>query len=512
VQKKLFAACAASAVLSFAASSRANGRFPAADQLLFSPSDPNYIVLRSTFAVLPSFDNGLNWHYICEDVLGLPNDIGEDPSIALSGNGSIIAGVAGYVGGGLGISVSADKGCNWSCIGGGLMGQSVVDLAVRPDNPASAVALTGTFLPSDAGQVNSYTQVFETTDNGQTWTAIGTPLDPRVVVETIDVTKSDPNRIYISGTRAMGSTRTASLFVSLDKGQTWSESPIPQFDSATESGVYIAAIDPKSADRVYLRSSGNLTGGQSRIFYTANGGTAGATFALPTMLPEDGGLDVDEAGAAYVTGEFLGFALSPDGSIAYAGTIESGLWMANTSDMQFKQVNASVHVRCLQTRSTAQGDELWACSDVQSGFIVGVSTNNGTSFASKMKVVTNVCGPIDCAPSDGGPLGCGASTNASDCKSGMMDSYDMFCAQNDSSGLCGVCVDDDAGVTADGGAPPPSDAGATPASDAGTGGSSPSSDSGCSCSHVSSRGGATGLAAGLGFLGIALLRRRERRR
>ena len=39
------------------------------------------------------------------------------------------------------------------------------------------------------------TQVFETTDNGQTWTAIGTPLDPRVVVETIDVTKSDPNRI-----------------------------------------------------------------------------------------------------------------------------------------------------------------------------------------------------------------------------------------------------------------------------------------------------------------------------
>jgi photosystem II stability/assembly factor-like uncharacterized protein len=509
VLKKLFAACAASAVLSFAASSWANGRFPAADQLVFSPSDPNYVVLRATFAVLPSFDNGLNWHYICEDVLGLPNDIGEDPSIALSANGSIIAGVAGYVGGGLGISVSADKGCNWNCVGGGLMGQSVVDIAVRPDNPASAVALTGTFLPSDAGVVNSYTQVFETTDDGQTWAAIGKTLDPTVVVETIDVTKSDPNRIYISGTRAIGSTRTASLFVSLDKGQTWAESPIPQFDSGTETGVYIAAIDPNDANRVYLRSSGNLTGGQSRIFYTSGGGTAGATFALPSMLPDNGGFDTDEAGAAYVTGEILGFAISPDGSSVYAGTIESGLWMASKSDMVFKQVNANVHVRCLQTRSTAQGDELWACSDVASGFIVGVSTDNGTSFNSKMKTVTNVCGPIECAPSDGGPLGCGATTNASDCASTMMDSYQNFCALNDSEGLCGVCVADDAGAAPDGAAPP-SDAGTAPVADAGT--ASTSNDSGCSCSNVSSRGGATGLAAGLGFLGITLLRRRERRR
>jgi hypothetical protein len=357
----------------------------------------------------------------------------------------------------------------------------------------------------DAGLPLTYAQVFETTDNGKTFAALGTPIDPTVDVTTIDVTRTDPNRIYVSGTRGYGASKSAWLFVSHDKGATWSQSPITQFDPNSEAGIYIAAIDPTNADRVYLRSAGTLTGGQSRIFYTVNGGAAGgATFSLPGSLPADGGFTAAEAMMNEINGEILGFAITPDGATAFAGTVQSGLWMAKTSDMQFKQVNAGLHVHCLQTRTTAQGTELWACGDILSGFTLGVSTDNGATFKSKMQYVTSVCGPVECAPNPGGPLGCGADDNASVCATEEMDSYQAFCLSNDVSMACGVCIDTstDAGATApDGGAS---------TGDSGKGGGSSGSSS-CSLSQVGSRGGGAGLVAGLAFVGLAIARRRERR-
>jgi hypothetical protein len=508
VRKTILAASAASLVLSFGVTSWANGRFPAANQLVFAPNDPNFIVLRTTYAVLPSSDNGANWRYICEAVLGLPSDQGEDPSIGLTANGSLVAGVPGYVGGGLGVSVSADRGCNWSCIGGGLAAQSVVDVAVRPDTPNSAVALTGTIVPSDSSVSSSYSQVFETTDNGKTWAALGVPLDTAISVTTIDVTKTDPNRIYVSATRAYGSARTASLFVSKDKGATWIERPIPGFDPNTEQSIYIAAIDPTNADRVYLRSNGSLNGGRSRIYFTTNAGAdAGAAFGQPSQLPDEGGFDVEEAGLTDISGEILGFALSPDGSKVYAGTVESGLWIASSADMKFTQKNANVRIKCLATR----GSELWACSDIASGFSVGESLDEGATFAIKMKYVTSICGPVECQPNPGGPLGCGADSNASACASTTMDSYEAFCS-NDVSKACGVCSSADGGPAADAGGPSGSSGGAAGDGGKTTGGagSSPSSSS-CSCAMVGGRG-ATGVAAGLALAGLALVRRRGKRR
>jgi photosystem II stability/assembly factor-like uncharacterized protein len=490
VRKTIFAASAASAFLAFTVPALANGRFPAANQIVFAPNDPNYLVLRATYAVLPSSDNGASWQYLCEDVLGLPTDQGEDPSIAVTANSSLLAGVPGYVGGGLGLSVSADRGCNWSCMGGGLAQQSVVDLAVRPDVPSSAVAITGTYLPSDSGSAMAFNQVFQTTDNGVTWNALGTPIDSNVSVATIDVTKTDPNRIYVSGTRGYGSTRVALLIVSEDMGNTWVEKPVPQFDPDTELSIYIAAIDPTNADRVYLRSNGQLTGGLSRIYYTTNAGAdAGTAFSLASALPSDGGFVTPMAGNNDLTGELLGFAISPDGTKVYAGTVESGLWTASASDMVFTQKNANVSIYCLATRN----NELWACSNIKSGFTVGESTDDGASFTSKMKYVTSICSAVECAASDAGPLGCGATSNAAAC--GAV--YQNFCELNDTSGACGTCAPD-AGVDAgpaDGGAPA----------------KAPASSSSCNCDVVGG-GRTTGLlGAGLALAALAAQRRRSKR-
>lgn len=498
MRRALLAAGAASVVLSLTGSSRANGRFPAANQLVFAPNDPNFVVLRATYAVVPSTDNGQTWRYLCEGVLGLPTDQGEDPSIGLMADDSLLAGVPGYVGGGLGLSVSADHGCNWNCIGGGLMHQSVVDVAVRPDTPSSAVAITGTYQQSDSATDVTYSQVFETTDNGKTWAPIGTPIDPEVLVTTIDVAKSDPQRLYVTGIRGLGSLRAASLFVSKDKGETWVEKPIPQFDATQELSIYIGAIDPTNADRVYLRSNALVTGGLSRVFYTTDGGAdAGTTFSLGSSLPADGGFDVEGGSQADITGELLGLALSPDGSEIYIGTVESGLWEASTSDMVFRQKNPNVRVKCLATR----GQELWACSDITSGFVVGESLDDGATFTTKMQYVSSLCGAVECAPNPGGALGCGATDNASSC----VAAYQYFCETDDQAQVCGTCGGDggppvDAGGARDAGPP-----------DGGAGRVTSPASSSCGCSVV---GGseATGLAAGLALAAMALQRRRASRR
>jgi hypothetical protein len=362
--------------------------------------------------------------------------------------------------------------------------------------------VTGTYLATDSATAVQYSQVFQTTDNGKTWAAMGTPIDPTFLVTTIDVTKTEPQRIYVSGTRGLGSDRTASLLVSSDGGKTWIEKPIPQFNPNQELSIYIGAIDPTNADRVYLRSSGLKTGGQSRVYFTSNGGAdAATTFSMSGSLPDEGGFDVEEAGMFDITGELLGFALSPDGSTIYIGTIESGLWVANTSDMVFTQKNANVRVKCLATRN----HELWACSDITSGFVVGESLDDGASFTPKMKYVTSLCGPIDCAPNPGGPLGCGATDNGASCVS----AYETFCANDDQGHVCGSCGGD-GGAPDDAGTPEGGPVDAGRGADAGPTGT-PSVSSSCGCSVVGGRG-ATGLAAGLALAAITLRRRQSSRR
>jgi MYXO-CTERM domain-containing protein len=520
VRKSILAAGAAALVLAVALPSRANGRFPAANQLVFSPQDPNYMVLRATYAILPSADNGFTWRYLCEGVIGLPADQGEDPSVGIMSNGNLIVGVPGAGSGGRGMDLSVDRGCNWSCESDGLLDQSIVDLAVRPDNAMSAVAVTGTIQPNDGSTPVLYSnQVFETIDDGKTWTLLG-GFDPRVIVTTIDVTKSDPDRLYVTGTIGYAQFARAVFLVSKDHGKTWTENNVPQFDPTLESGIYIGAIDPGNADRVYVRSAAVKSGGLSRVYYTINGGAVGgasggldassdggaiaggATFSLGTTLPAEGGFDTDEGGMFDITGELLGMALSPDGSKIYVGTVESGLWIANTSDMMFAQKNASLHVKCLATRN----DELWACSEVTvpGTFTLGISHDDGATFQPRIQYVQSLCGPVECTPNPGGPLGCGSDSNGASCA----DAYHLFCEQNDTTNSCGTCPGSDSG------APTPNDAGSGSQSgnDAGTTpkGGTPSSSS-CSCSSVG-RGGAGGFAAGLGFAGLGALAFSRRRR
>lgn len=497
VQKTVLGAAVAAMVLSKAAPAGANGRFPASNQIVFSPSNPDVIMARTTFALLPSTDNGATWRYLCEDTLGLPSTTYEDPELAFSQSGALVAGLPAPT---IGLDVSNDLGCSWNCIGGPLANQQIADTVVRPDSPHEVLALTSTFGIIDGG---SYSQIFQSTDDGATWAALGTAIDSSILVTTIDVAANDPTRIYVSGTRGYGAARTASLLVSVDTGQTWTEYPIPQFlgdQPGGEASIYIGAVDPTDADRVYLRSSGSADGGHSRLYVTTDAGTS-FTVAQDFLV---------EAAGTSIIGELLGFALAPDGSEVYVGTKESGLWRASRTDLSFSVINATVGVQCLATRQTSDGPELWACGNEYTGppgspgnFIVGRSTDDGVTFQALLPTLTSLSGIAQCS-STSTSFACETTTNAA--TACTCDEYSAFCQITEVDNACTGCGMEPEGGADDGGS---TDAGtdATTTGDAGRVASKGGAAS-CGCGVIGRKDNG-GILAVLALSATCLARRRR---
>jgi MYXO-CTERM domain-containing protein len=489
VRNALLAAAAASIVLAVAPPAAANGRFPASNQMLFSPSNSQLVLERTTFGVLRSYDYGATWSWLCEDALGLPPTSNEDPSLALCKNDTLLAGLS------LGLEVSPDTGCSWSTQGGPLAGQLVKDLDVPPNTPDTALAITSTFAPdagTDGGQ--GYTQyVITSTDDGAHWAITGT-IDPAATVTTLEVAPTDPQRIYVSAYRGEGMARTTSLFVSADGGMSWTEHPTP-LDPNTETAVYIAAVDPNNEDLVYVRSAG-----ASRLFVTTDGAS---TFQVAFALPE--------------SDQMLGFALSQDGSKVFLGGANTGLFSASAADLKFTSVlqqepdggTRMIHVQCLATH----GADLWACSDEPSGFIAGVSQDDGVTFTPKLHLTT-----ID------GPAQCPAGTTSSMCTETDVDAAIPY---NPFGSLCtnlGACYDagppqplqlacDEAGACGPSSSSGSGSGGSGSGSGSGgDGGSSGSGSHGKSSGGCSFGGGSGAAGIALAGIGVVLLAARRRRR
>jgi MYXO-CTERM domain-containing protein len=296
-------------------------------------------------------------------------------------------------------------------------------------------------------------EIFTTTDDGATWSTSLPPIDPTLVLETLDIAATDPMRIYVSGIRGVGASTVGVLLESRDGGMTFVEHDIP-LDLTNEAAPYIAAIDPTNADRVYLRTSPILTTSPTRvILFDASMADAstGQTTLVTTMDPA------------------LGFAIAPDASKIYVGSLAGGLLVASTSDNVFHQTS-TIRVRCL--RST--GTTLYACSDEVSGFIIGSSADDGASFTPLLHLSTIR-----------GSLVCPATATVS-----TIDCADMWPAQQEQLGVT-----------------PSSDAGS---SDGGSSGapSTASSSKSCGCRAVPEGGEGAGVGAALvGALGLTLRRR-----
>lgn len=442
MRKSLFlaslASLAALASALVASSAHANGRFPAASQVVVAPTDPSFLVLRTTYGVLVSRDAGATWDWVCEVAVGYGTNV-EDPPIGVTANKTVVAGMQE------GLGVSSNLGCDWHFVGGALASQPIVDVVVRPDAPHTVLALASKQTgANDAGDPTYTSQVFQSTDDGANWSPLGAPLDGSYILETLEVAKSDPHRLYASGVKGSGASTVATMFVSTNDGATWTPRAVP-FDPAADRAPFVSGVDPTDADRVYVRTSGTST---NHLHVTTN---AGQSFTTVLTLPL-----------------ILGFALSADGSTVYAGGPSSGLHVAARADYQFAK-RSDVAVQCL----AKSGTKLFSCSDEKLPpdafkFILGESDDDGATFASRLHM-------------NGlrGPLACAADASVAAC-------VPLWPALKNTLG-----IDDDAG--ADGGdasVTPPGDGGA--GADASTGGGSSTANCGCGATPADA-GGALGL-------------------
>ncbi|WP_437738617.1 WD40/YVTN/BNR-like repeat-containing protein [Sorangium sp. So ce1335] len=346
---------AAAACVALAASTPAlaNGRYPAAGQILVDPSDPDHIVVRATYGVLTTRDGGERWSWICEAAIGYSGF--EDPMMVVTGDGSILAGLFD------GLSATRDGGCHWALAEGALGQRYIVDLSIDRADPASAILLVSSVTGSDA----ILTQVWESKNDGKSWTQAGADLPSTFLGVTLDSAPSDPRRIYVSG-RWNGPTFQGIVRRSDDRGATWEDFDVPGSDD--RNLPYLGAVDPVDPDIVYVRRDGD---GADALLVSTDGGATWREVFQATSL--------------------LGLALSPDGTRIAAGSDMDGLWIAPTATLEFTQVG-SLGVRCLTW--TAQG--LFACADeAVDGFTAGVSTDEGKTF-SPLMTLDRLCGPPAC--------------------------------------------------------------------------------------------------------------------
>src|SRR5690349_1126401 len=135
-----------------AAPAAANGRFPAANQIVIDPSNPDHILARTTYGLLTTEDGGQVWDWICEQAVQWTGQY--DPPMAITKDGTLIAGVYDHLG------VGTVGGCTWDRPVP-LEGKNVVDVSTQKDDPAVVVALT-----SNPNNGMFLTQVWRSSNNG----------------------------------------------------------------------------------------------------------------------------------------------------------------------------------------------------------------------------------------------------------------------------------------------------------------------------------------------------------
>jgi hypothetical protein len=345
----------------------ANGRFPASNAVLFSAADATVFV-RVTFGLLVSKDHGASWSWICERAIGFSGP--EDPTYVVTKSGAIVVGLFD------GLRVSRDGGCTWE----GLKTDATVFVDVTARSDGAVLALASSYERHGDGGSLYKTQVWISTDDARSFVPLAPRFDPTLLGETVEVAPSDPSRVYVSAVRGEDPDRQGVVLVSSDGGKHWTERALEL--APKELAPFIAAVDPKRADRIYLRTS--------------------ASPENPTrLLVSDDGFRSKRTLLA-AKGPLAGFALGGDGTRVYVGGPDDGLYTGGANALELTQAS-KLKVQCLARR----GDALWACSSEGGGFIAGVSSDDGATFAPRLHL-RDVRGPMACAEGTSVAKECGA--------------------------------------------------------------------------------------------------------
>ena len=352
-----FGFASAAAILTLSASLLANGRYPAASQILVDPSDPKHIVVSATFGFLDSRDEGRSFNWLCEAAIGPSAEEGFDIVLVVTGSGQTVLGLFN------GMATTRDA-CEFQIAPG--INHTVGDLTWRPISPHQVMGFTvATVLGGFASQI------VRSVDEGRTWSDVGPPLPTARLPLTIDLAPSDPQRIYLSVVADKSKDFNSILMRSDDDGASFQSVDIPGTELHRQA--YIAAVHPTEADRVYLRVLDDKDGVPITLIYmTADGGR--------TFQKIFTGVD-----------QLFGFAISPDGTEMAFGGPGDGLVVGSADGS-----NLSRRLDVQPTALTWTRSGLYATADARlSGFSIGRSRDSGATFEGLYKY-QSMCGETAC--------------------------------------------------------------------------------------------------------------------
>jgi MYXO-CTERM domain-containing protein len=293
----------------------ANGRFPEAQQIESVPGDPSTLYLRATFGVLVSHDAGKHWRWICERALGYEGQW--DPPIAVTRDGRLWVGLEDGL-------VATREGCDVEAVPE-LDGQTVKDLTIDAEGDV-VWAITGA-----PGKDSFVWRRPRAPDGGAAkFERLAMLRDTNLM--TIEVAPSNGSRVYLSGQPY--STIRGQLFRSSDGGKSFTTS---KNELPAEGPFFIAAIDPKDADRVLVR---HLHGKGSDLLLTRD---AGKTFTNVLSMKS----------------AMFGFAKHAGTYWAGSGLANDGLFRSTDRGESFENV-AKRGVLCLHA---AGPEALFACEN-----------------------------------------------------------------------------------------------------------------------------------------------------
>lgn len=195
-----------------------------------SPNFPLVNPLKTTGLFFKTTDAGLHWN---NNNTGLTEELNV-LAVAPSSTNTMYAGTF------KGAYRSTDAGATWTR---SLTDRSTTAVAVDPTNPLVAYA--------------GANGLFKTTDGGNNWNALDTPLND-ALVHTIVVDHLTPSTIYAGS--------ESGLFRSTDNGSTWTG--LNNFGTPNVPQILSIAIDPTTPATIYAGTLGH------GLFKTTNGGSS----------------------------------------------------------------------------------------------------------------------------------------------------------------------------------------------------------------------------------------------
>ena len=225
--------------------------------LIVDPDDANHktwFVGSAAGGVWKTIDGGISWQWLTPEV---PNMATTTLAMAESNHNVIYAGTGeqgfGLVDGvdGMGIFKSIDRGATWNVLPTSSVLTNVTRLAVDPNNESTILAA------SSKG-------IYRSIDGGDSWTKVYTGL--------VQDLKATPGNFSILYATEYG----AGVLKSIDGGTSWNTSNA----AMSPSGRIEIAISPVKTDRIIASAQGTLSGANSDLYLSDDGGVTWNLVAL----------------------------------------------------------------------------------------------------------------------------------------------------------------------------------------------------------------------------------------